>query len=55
MKRNPEPLQILARATAMPKGVLREIELATTSFCDDDGRLSAGKMDNKPAIPAVTF
>ena len=35
----------------MPNGVSKRTELATTSPLV--GRLSAGKMDKKPAIPAV--
>lgn len=39
----------------MPNGVSRGTELATTSRSPADGRLSAGKMDKSPAMPAVMF
>jgi hypothetical protein len=55
IKRYPAPEKILAKATVIPKGVSKRIELATTSFAVEDGRLSAGKTDSRPAIPAVMF
>jgi hypothetical protein len=55
MKRNPTPLYTLAMAIVIPKGVSRRTELATTSCCAGEGRLSAGKIESSPAIPAVMF
>jgi len=55
MKRYPAPANILAKAMVIPNGESRRIELATTSFAADEGRLSAGKIDSSPAIPAVMF
>ena len=49
------PLQTLARAMVIPKGVSRGIALATTSRRAAEGRLSAGKRERRPAIPAVMF
>lgn len=49
------PLQILARATVIPNGEVSGSTEATTSFLAALGRLSAGKADKKPAMPAVKF
>lgn len=39
----------------MPSGVLRLIALTTRSLLLPDGRLSTGKAERTPAIPAVIF
>jgi hypothetical protein len=49
------PVQILAKAIVMPRGVLRLIALTTRSLFLPDGRLSTGKAERTPAIPAVIF
>lgn len=46
---------MLARAIVIPRGVSRRTALATTSRSLPEGRLSAGKIESKDAIPAVTF
>lgn len=46
---------MLARAIVIPRGVSRRTALATTSCSLLEGRLSAGKIESRDAIPAVTF